>query len=352
MDKERLTYYTALVSSPLLRQNGIIFPRFNIIVTPYSSIKTCKETVVRTESLPNQMARAVFFDPKHKLAYYRLQFQAGISTDLGESPELPLVGQPAVIFSRTYAKGIKETNSYFSKIYENKGVNFLQVQSKLPPVFLGSLVTDTSYTPVGMVIGYDTNERMQVLPIKYILEGIYELQEFSEEFAFRCPYCDTILTEDNVAFGKCAFCGGMLPQELYKGAKYIPDKNEAKIEQILKLLNVDYQTSRLDQYYWEIPKHSSKIIIHYDKKQKALVAYSKIGEQEEAGITESSRLMTTLLEENNNLKHLTISLNDKEIFISTFYLNADYLVPEKAVEIIRDLIAESDRIKQKIQNNE
>ncbi len=339
----------ATVSTPLHRHNGFFYPRYNLLVTSYKAVKGFRQVIYRCQDKPKQKVNVLAFDPVYGVAFYSVPYMDNLSADF-ENYYLPNVGQHVQILLHTVSSGVITTNAVVIKFHEKENIPFFHIKSDFQQnLVLGALVLDNDEVPLGIVtdIVYD---RLEVLPFKHLVESILDLADVGQ-YAFRCPYCREILTNDTVSMGKCAYCGQILPEHLYREREYIPEKYESKVNKIISLLNYNPDLARLDRNFWEIRKSDMQVFIYYDQKRSDLVAYTKVYDIPSNAAAEFKNAINNfLLETNARLRALTLSLHKDQVMLSTIYLNLETIYPEQTIELFRDLIAEAFRLKMDIQS--
>jgi hypothetical protein len=316
-----------------------------LLVASYKAVDGFHNIVVRSNILPKQKAEIAGFDPVYDVAFYRMPMIHNLNLNL-ESFYLPNVGQHVRILIFTFSKNVITLNAVVMKFQERQNIPFFHIKTDFSQnLVLGAPVIDAEGNILGIVVNF-IYDRLEVLPMKNLIESIVDITDY-DKYAFRCPYCAEILTTDMVSMGKCAYCGQILTNHLYTERDYIPGKHEAKIQQILKALNYDPFLARLDKNFWEISKANIKVFIYYDEQQSSLVAYSQLLQlPQQISPKAKSELFKLIMEENDKLQSLSLSLNRDSIMLSTMYINLETLIPQNVTELFRNLLANTHRLKE------
>ncbi len=338
-----------IVSTPQARLNGFLFSKYNLLVTSYQGVDGFREVVVRAGGLPKQKAVIQGFDPVYNVAFYRLPFIVNHKFH-ADKFYLPNVGQHVRFLIRTVSAGVMSYNAVVMKFSERHNIPFFQLRSDfVSSIALGALVVDNDDLPLGIVVG-SLYDRLEVLPMKSLIESILDITDY-DAYAFRCPYCGEILTNETVSMGKCTYCGQLLPEHLYIEKEYVPGKFEVKIDQVISLLNYDPALARLDRNFWELEKSDVRVFINYDEEQNSMVAYTQLTElPDRLLLAKRQQVYDFLITQNNNMKYLSLSLDHNRVVLSTVYINLETLIPAQAIELIRSLFAEASEIKHRISN--
>ncbi len=335
--KNELLSLICQVSTPVQRSSGIFLPKYNIVVASYTAVGGYKKVVLRSPILKKQLVRVEALDPVLNLAFLRANYfsRVRVKIDNSQSPE---VGQVVKVYYRTYSRGVESFTSSIYKI-ESEAGKYVIGNTFNNSLSLGGLAADLDGNPLGIVSKEISNERLEVVSFKLIYETLVEIIDFAEEYAFRCPYCNRLLSNDLVSLGKCAFCGKILPEELYEDFWEKTDEADSKIRQIIKVLNYDPDIAFLEKNYWEIDKSGIKVLIHYEPESSAFCGFTVVGEIGRDDKLIIKDIYRFLLEENNKLESMSLSINERKIILSTIYFNLDNVSPASLVEVFRNLFA-------------
>ncbi len=341
------SYYQniALVSTDSNVQNGIILPEYNALVSSYNGLEGSRKVLVRSHLVGRKLADVMFMDPYYGIAVFRLQCLGHSQLNL-EMVDLPLPGQHVKVIKKSFARGIVEYSSVVVRTTEKQDIFYFQITlASQSDNILGSLVVSLSGEPLGVVVRRIANDRLEILPLRYLRDLFVEYSNYENTYAFRCPFCREILTEDLVTFDKCAFCGEILPTTLYKPKLRHIGREIIKIEKVISNLNYQPELTFLGRNFWEIEKSGLSIVFYYDNDNNSLVIYSTLANLAECikdgklGANDKHHVYRYLLTENEKMRHMFFSLNEQNILLSSVYLDMEYVSEQTLTEFVRDFIA-------------
>ncbi len=345
----------ALVSTDERTQNGIILPSYNVIVSSYYGLEGKRQILVRSPLIGRKLANVLFVDPFYSVSVFRLNHVSGQNISL-EEIDLPLPGQHVKVVTRSFSRGIVEYSSVVVKTVEKQEFFYFHITLGHDVDYIfGSLVVSLSGTPLGIAVRKIGNERIEVLPFRYLKALLVEFGNYENTYAFRCPFCREILTEELVTFDKCAFCGEVLPPSLYKESQKVLSREVIKIENVIRQLNYQPQMTYLGKDFWEIEKSGTNILFYYDRDNNSLVIYSTLVSI--TGMIKNNRIrpedkikiMSYLLKENNEMKYTFFSVNDQRIILSSFYIDMEYVTEQALTRFVRDIVASIVDYKHRLQ---
>ncbi len=335
----------AILSTDERVQNGIILPEYNAVVGAYNGLEGHRNIVVRSPLFGRKRADVMFMDPFYGIAVFKLN-AIGLSSPGLREADLPLPGQHVKVIRRSFARGIVEYSSVVVKNVEKQEFFYFQITLANADIqFYGSLVVSISGKPLGIVVRKVGSERLEVLPLKYLQDLFVEFANYENTYAFRCPFCREILTEDLVTFDKCAFCGEILPPTLYKPKLRNINQEVIKIERVISALNYQPELTYLGKNFWEIEKSGLNILFFYDRDNNSLAIYSTLAhlnsyiKKAKLLATDKYKIYDYLLRKNLDMKSMFFSVNDQKIILSSIYLNMEYVTDQSLTEYVRDFVA-------------
>ncbi len=345
MNSKQFEQNIALVSTDSTMQNGIILPTYNAVVVSYHGMEGYRQVVVRSPLVGRKLGEAMFMDPYYGVAAFKVHSISNQGFSL-EVADMPLPGQHVKVLVRSFSRAVVEYSSVVVRTIEKQDIFYFHVTlANDSDQIFGSLVVSLSGEPLGLVVRRVANDRLEVLPLKYLRDLFVEFSNYENTYAFRCPFCTEILTEDLVTFDKCAFCGEILPPKLFKPISRNISREVIKIEKVISNLNYQPELTFLGHHFWEIEKSGLHILFHYDKDNNSLVIYStlvSLASYIRKGLLQPGskhKIYEYLLNENLKMKYMFFSLYDQNIILSSIYMDMEHVTEQALTGYVRDFVA-------------
>lgn len=351
MSKNNFTKKIVLLSTEEVIHNGVILCKYNSVVSAYHSFEGYRKVLLRSVEFGRKLLEVNFMDPFYGIAVFHYQCHSNDHFYI-KDVDIPLPGQHVKVIMQTFSRGLIEISSIVIKTVEKKDFVFFQISvNNFLDKILGSLVLNNLGEPLGIVVRYLGNDRLEVMPIKYLQDLFIEYANYENDYAFRCPFCAEILTEELVMFNKCAFCGEILPMDLYKPKHRTLTREIIKIETVISNLNYKPEMTVLGPNFWEIEKFGMNILFHYDQDSNALVLYSVLIDLKEFRLKETdikTKIYDFLLRENQKFSYIFFSLNEQKIILTSIYLDLRYVHVDFLTDYVRDFIVKLIDYKNKV----
>jgi len=189
--EEIIAYFKQVViqiATPYSKGTGFYLKQYHLIVTNEHVVRGNKEVVIQSNLLERQLAKVIFLDQKHDLAFLYIKSETDI-------PEVTIAHQREVvngerIIAVGHPFGLKYANTQgniSNAFHQQNGINYYQHDAALNPGNSGSPLLDGK----GHVIGVNTfviqnGENVGFsLPAQYLKNALEEFQIREKETATR-----------------------------------------------------------------------------------------------------------------------------------------------------------------------
>ena len=315
------------IATPFSTGTGFYLAREGFVITNEHVVRGNREVVVEGNLILRQMARVIFTDPKHDLAFLSCDAtdavpNISISKDyeIKEGEMVMAIGHPfGLKFSAT--QGIVSNANHL----ENN-IKYYQHDAALNPGNSGGPLVNER----GEVVAVNTftinngNNMGFSLPAVYLVDSIEAFKAMNGgRIGSRCENCLNLVFEGTIENGFCPNCGSSirLPHE---EEEYEAVGVPFTIEQILEDCGHDVRLARRGPCLWEIIQGSAKIFITYYEPNGLVAGDAILCELPKQNI---KPVYEYLLRQNNELEGLTLSVKGQEIVLSLIiydrYLSTD-----------------------------
>lgn len=329
------------IATPYSTGTGFYMDEYNIIITNEHVVRDNKEVVIVGHGFDKTLAKVIFLDSKHDLAFIEAPENHKMST-IGFLKNKKLnQGQGVIAVGHPFGLDFSATQGIISNLLQkNHGVRYIQHDAALNPGNSGGPLI----TQEGKVIGINTFVMQKghnigfALPVEYILTGIQEFNHIrlKSKKAMRCPSCLNIV-EDKMNENYCPFCGSKI-QTLNNIEKYEASGPGLLIESVLTKLGFNILLSRKGPSAWQIKEGSAIIDLHFNKISGMIVGDAILCYLPKSGI---DKIYSYLLQQNYEINSLSFSVRENSILLSLI-IHEEYINVDTAVKMFQHLFKQAD----------
>lgn len=303
---------------------GFYLRQYGLIVTNEHVIRDNQEVVVQGEQLSKQLAKVVYTDLRHDLAFLMVN-------EVSELPEVPLadpdalsIGDVVIAIGHPFGLKLTTTRGIVSNMsYDRGGVFYIQHDAALNPGNSGGPLVNEQ----GQIAGVNTfmiKNGQNIgfsLPVRYLWASLEEYQSRHGKIAARCEACGNLVFEDTIDQDYCPHCGAgiVLPSD---APAFEPIGVARTVEDMLQTLGHEVRLARSGPNHWEIFHGSAKINISYHEETGLLTCDAYLCQLPRQNI---KPIYEYLLRENHQLESLNLSIRNQDIILSLLiydrYLN-------------------------------
>jgi serine protease Do len=298
----------------------------NLIVTNNHVVKDNKRVSVKARSFDKKLAKVVFADERHDLAFLLppIDMTKMHEVKLGMYDELKN-GDTVIAIGHPYGLNYTATQGVISRVDRvQQGIKYIQIDAAINPGNSGGPLVNTR----GDIVGVNTfiikggDNLGFALPVSYLKEALDLYMPFYGSTTIRCPSCSTIVTEQNLDNGKyCPNCGTKIDFPKDEETDDEPVAGIAKtIEDILENLGFNKELARNGNNKWEIETGTAKVRISYNPDTFFIISDAFLCKLPKEGIKD---LYTFLLKENYKLRCMLLSLHGENIVLSSLVYDLD-----------------------------
>ena len=253
------------IATPYSTGTGFLLREAGVIVTNNHVVQGNREVVVDGSKLPRQMAKVVFSDPRHDLAFIAVPPCPEAPAAALVSNKTVSVGDMVVAIGHPFGLKFTATQGIVSGTEHLQGdLSYIQHDAALNPGNSGGPLVNQQ----GEVIGVNTfivngGEGLGFsLPVRFLAESLALWQQGGGQVGARCQNCKQAVFERAKSDGYCPNCGA--PIELPSDAElYEPAGIARTIEEILGKCGHDIGLARRGPNVWEVRNGSASIVVSY-----------------------------------------------------------------------------------------
>ncbi|HEX5711351.1 MAG TPA: trypsin-like peptidase domain-containing protein [Sulfuricurvum sp.] len=324
----------------------------DLIITNSHVVAGLKEVIISTKKLPRTIGNVIYDDAGYDLAFIRSPQPLNPNHPLTLCSSSINDGDTVIAIGHPYGLNYSTTEGIISKAIRLQGeVEYIQFDAALNPGNSGGPLLNEA----GEVIGVNTfiiqnsNNLGFALPyylLKEALDGFLALDAID---ILRCVSCKNLIHETAIQNDYCPKCGTKLDIAKRRREGYKPSGVVALIEKILGKLGINVTLSRRSQRSWRFESGSSRFDINY-YDNGVIIADSALCRIPQEDI---ERLYDFLLQENENLENLHLSIDQNTVYLSHVIIDTSLtqeegeltletfykLAPEYQTKLIRDFNA-------------
>ena len=329
------------IATPYSTGTGFYLKDQNLIITNEHVVRDNREVVIYGNRIEKQMAKVLFTDPKHDLAFLQAPdsiidaplVELGVGKVMSQGDKIIAIGHP---FGMKYSttQGIVSNTTQ-----EKNGLKYIHHDAALNPGNSGGPLIDEE----GAIVGVNTfiirsgNSVGFSLPVEYLAKTIEEFKSGGAENGTRCLSCSNIVFENDKKDKYCPHCGANIeiPSEI---EEYEPVSVAKTIEDMLAEMGHRVQLARRGPFYWEIEQGSAKISISYYEKTGLIIGDAYLCNLPQKDI---KPLYEFLLRQNYENEGLAFSVKGQEIVLSLLIYDR-YLNKETGIKLFNHLFERAD----------
>ncbi|MEY4927950.1 MAG: hypothetical protein RI894_2386 [Bacteroidota bacterium] len=319
------------LATPTSTGTGFYLHKPHLLITNLHVVATSSEAVVSGCNIKPILAKVVFRDPKHDIAFLSVPPNARFTcvnlscSEVNAGDEIVAIGHP-------YGLQYTATQGIVSKAERvHQDVKYIQIDAAINPGNSGGPLVDINGDIIGVntFILRESHNLGFALPAHYLQTALDDyLSVAANQSATRCSSCSNIVTEQNIEADYCPFCGTQvhLPTALLP---YTPVGVCATVEEVLTEIGYNVSLARRGTNSWEIQQGSAVILLHYDEGSGYITVDAILCQLPKNNI---KPIYEYLLRQNNSLEGLSFSLIGHDIVLSaTIY---DYFLNKKTIGVL------------------
>jgi len=330
------------IATPYSKGTGFYVKEYNLIVTNEHVVRGNKEVVIDSSQFKRQLAKVLFVDVMHDLAFLSVPNDIGIpSVNFGQDKQVQ-DGDKVVAIGHPFGLKYITTHGFITNSqHQQNDISYFLHDAALNPGNSGGPLLNNR----GEVVGVNTfvirdGENMGFsLPINYLKEAIVAYQKGGGKSGVRCTACSNIVFEKNEFQKYCPHCGAKitLPKD---EEDYEPVGVSKTIEALLEQIGYDVKLSRRGPNNWEIHQGSAKINITYHEKTGLIIGDAFLCNLPKENI---GPLYEYLLKQNYLIEGLTFSVNPKgQDIILSLLIYDRYLNVDTGIQLFKHLFEKAD----------
>ena len=329
------------IATPYSTGTGFLLKEEKLIVTNEHVVRSNREVAINGSCFEKQMAKVLFTDIKHDLAFIQAPEEIENVPDVKlKQNEKVEQGDQIVAIGHPFGMKYSATQGIVSNTTQEKsGIFYIHHDAALNPGNSGGPLLDEE----GVIIGINTfiiksgNSVGFSLPVKYLIKAIKDYKDGNGKIGTRCYSCSNMVFENESNNKYCPNCGSKieLPSEV---EEYEPLGVAKTIESMLEDTGHRPQLARRGPFNWKIEHGSAKISIFYYEKTGLIIGDAYLCNLPQKDI---KPLYEFLLRQNYENEGLTFSVKGQDIVLSLFIYDR-YLNKETGVKLIQHLFERAD----------
>ena len=327
------------IATPYFIGTGFYLRDAGIIVTNEHIVRDNREVVINGVHFPKQLAKVLFIDERHDLAFVAAPatdtpaIQLGINSPVRQGDPVVAVGHPFG-FKYSASQGIVSNIRH-----EIERILYIQHDAALNPGNSGGPLINEK----GEVVGVNTfkvkdgNSIGISLPVQHLAEALAEFQKGNGQLGVRCHSCSNGVFKSNIEGQYCPHCGAKL--KLPDGVEeFEPMGVASTLEEMIEQAGHQAPLSRSGPNCWTITQGSAKINIHYHEGNGIITGDAYLCSLPKTNI---KPLYEFLLRQNYTLEGLALSIKDQAIILSLI-IHDRYLNVETGLKMFQNLFEQAD----------
>ncbi|MGB1206452.1 MAG: trypsin-like peptidase domain-containing protein [Chitinophagales bacterium] len=328
------------IATPRGSGTGFCIKDQHLVITNYHVVAENAEVVISGRYIPQHLAKVLFKDPAHDLAFIELPPQLDFPS-IQISQESMKEGEPIMAIGHPFGLKYTATQGIVSKaqrLYNH--INYVQIDAAINPGNSGGPLVNKA----GEVVGVNTfiiqgGESLGfALPAVYLHEALSDYQHHYGERVARCASCSNMVLQIDVESNKyCPHCGSEVAfaqEEMY----YKPLGKTQIIEDIIEDLGHNAKLARREYNLWQIKEGSANIVVAYYEKMRYIVGEAHLCKLPRQNI---GALYEFLLRENYLLDEVTFCIDKRDIILS-FIVYESHFMKTTATKMIKTLAEKAD----------
>jgi serine protease Do len=326
------------IATPYAVGTGFYLRDAGVIVTNEHVIRDNREVVIHGEHFPKQLAKVLFIDERHDLAFVAApavldvpNISLGLDSPVRQGDLVVAVGHPFG-FKYSASQGIVSNVRY-----EIEQILYIQHDAALNPGNSGGPLINSKSEVIGINTFRTGNSIGMSLPVQHLAEALAEFQKGQGEIGVRCHSCSNGVFKSSIEGVYCPHCGAKL--RLPDAAdEFEPVGVAATLEEMLEKIGHPAPLSRSGPHCWTITQGSARINIHYHEGNGIIMGDAYLCTLPKANI---KPLYEFLLRQNYTLSGLSLSIKDQAIILSLI-IHDRYLNVETGLNMFQVLFEQAD----------
>ena len=319
---------------------GFYLAQYGWIVTNEHVVRDNREVVVQGEQLSKQLAKVVYADPRHDLAFLSIENLPALDPVPLAPADTCSIGDVVIAIGHPFGLKLTTTRGIISNMsYDRGGIFYIQHDAALNPGNSGGPLINEQ----GEIIGVNTfmiKNGQNIgfsLPVQYLASSLEEYHAHHGSIAVRCEACGNLVLDDTIDQRYCPHCGAEveLPSE---AVIFEPIGVARTVEEMLDTLGYEVKLARSGPNYWEIFHGSAKINISYYEETGLLTCDAYLCQLPRNNI---KPIYEYLLRENYTLESLNLSIRNQDIILSLLIYDR-YLNMETGTKLFKYLFERAD----------
>lgn len=331
------------ISSKWGSGTGFFVATYNIIITSSYVIGFSKTVKISDFEQKLYNSKVIFLDVLNNIAFIEppTNYNSNISiADFEVVSNLQFVK----LYRTNYADDFLISNDeIISNSFILNGLKYYLLKNIGNNNYLGAIATNSKNEVVGIICKKENHQNL-LLPAKYIINS---LEEFSLSYknATRCPECAKIIEIKEIQNNICPICSNVIPNELSvdSSPNYLDFEN--KINTFFIKYYKSFDSQEVGRNFWVVNKNNEKTYINYDSISKFCIIFSNF---DFIDSNKTDKILKFLLNENNNNKTFSLSINDKKIILSSNYIPVDNFDDEILLDLLNNIFESIQKYKEKI----
>ena len=324
--KETYRNVVVQIATPYSTGTGFCLKGFGVIVTSDHIVRDNREVIIEGLSIPRQLVRVIFSDPKYDLALLELphhidipEVHLSVEDKTKKDDKVLAISHP---FGLKYEaiEGTIEDPHFFQE-----DLDFIKHATIIHHANGGGPLVNDEGDVVGIntYASWDDEHEGLSIPVQHLIDMLHAFQSGGGDIGARCFSCGKVCFEYQMDDPLCPSCE--VPLEFpSKALIYEPSGMSKTIEDLLEDAGYEVALSRIGPNNWEVKRGSAKINVSYYEKTGLIIGDAYLCRLPQI---DSKPLYEYLLKQNYQTQGLTFSIKGRDIVLSLLiydrYLNVD-----------------------------
>ncbi len=330
------------IATPYSKGTGFYMKTRNLIVTNEHIVRGNRKVIIESSHLNRQMAKVLFVDAKHDLAFLEVPTTTSMPTVAFGNDGAVKEGDQIIAIGHPFGLKYTATQGIISSTFHRQNdLTYFQHDAALNPGNSGGPLLNEKGEIIGVntFIIRDGDNIGFSLPVNYLKDTIAAFQEGKGAIGARCTSCANVVFEGKLDHQYCPHCGAKIIIPSLE-EDYEPIGISKTIEEMLEEIGYDVNLSRRAPNNWEIHQGSAKINITYHEKTGLIIGDAFLCNLPKDNI---KPLYEYLLKQNYQIEGLTFSVNPhgQDIILSLMIYDR-YLNVATGVQLFKHLFEKAD----------
>lgn len=308
--------------------SGFYIKEHDLVITNYHVVNGFHEVCLEDKDRNRTAAKVVYVNPGSDLAFLKGE-NISVEDTIKISPDVkPQSRDKALVLGYPFGMPFTVTEGIISNPDQMMGGDkYIQTDAAVNPGNSGGPMVDFEGNLLGVVVAkFDQADNMGfAVPVEKLLSALEHVNELTDSFSFGCHNCSSLVSEKT---DHCPNCGTEIDEHIFDKAELSPIA--IKVEEALKLLDVNPVTTRAGQEYWLFHQGSAEIRV-FIYANNYLYATSPLNDLPKAKLME---IYEYILTSDHDPYRLAISEN--RIFLS-YRVHLSDLFSQSEQEVINNL---------------